>query len=604
MALSELQRKKLIEGINSIAIASVMKYIQSGDISLEDVPNISAERKQYILNELNNMPNPMEQQEWQLIEEMLGQPSPELLNRLTAYINKWNNSRPAGNHVDLANQKLHEVESQIKIEAERVEQAAWDALDTFSVTALREYLTKYPNTIHKSEIDDCIWGLTDQENVQMIQNYLTTFPYGVHTQEAQAVLNSIVEWNNVKQTDDVFCVNSYILNNPKSPFIKQAQIQLMGLKQRELSLMRDKPNSYEVSYLMQLIDKGIFSEMELINADVVTETILETLRNNDVRDGLPDIMDAIEESTPDCEEGRTDVFFFGVPATGKTCVLMGLSRTSSLHINLASGGGDYAAVLQQYTDAGLTVPPTPGDFVTTIRATIGSRINNQDAVHKINLVEMSGEEFAFGIANNPDHEYTFEHMGSGTTKLLSNDNNKVFFLIIDPTTNVIRKTRTVMVEDEGYDEETGKKITHQEIQHCIVNQRTIIQKMVNIFEDPTNAEIMKKVNAIHIIMTKSDTLGSDGQREEKALEIFNQKYSGDLLESLYNLGKEYNINSHTDFYPNLYTFSLGKFYVGGLYEYEQIDSDKLVSAIQNATIAEKKRTWWDKVKDVVNNPII
>ena len=45
MALTDLQRKKLIEGINSISINSIIKYIQIGDITLDDVPHISAERK-------------------------------------------------------------------------------------------------------------------------------------------------------------------------------------------------------------------------------------------------------------------------------------------------------------------------------------------------------------------------------------------------------------------------------------------------------------------------------------------------------------------------------------------------------------------------------
>jgi hypothetical protein len=273
---------------------------------------------------------------------------------------------------------------------------------------------------------------------------------------------------------------------------------------------------------------------------------------------------------------------------------MGLSRSDSLHINLAAGGGDYASALQQYTDMGVTVPCTPVTFVTTLEATISGRANN-GVDHKINLVEMSGEEFAFGIANNPEHIFTFEDMGSGATELLRNDNRKVFFLIIDPTANVVRINREVV---DGYDEQTGAPITH--LEYCVVNQRTLIQKMVNIFENEGNAEIMKKVDSIHIIMTKSDTLGNAVEREEKAYEIFNNKFGHHILEPLINLCKEYNINTSTKFHPKLYTFSLGTFYIGGLYEYEQTDSNRLVQAIKNATHGEKQRTWWDRLKDVLN----
>lgn len=599
MALTDLQRKKLIEGINSISINSIIKYIQIGDITLDDVPHISAERKQYIIDQLNSMPNPVEQQEWQAIEMMLIQPSTELVQKLSSYIARWDAGRPAGNHVELAKQKLPEIESQIKLEAERAEQAEWDAVDPFSTTDLWGYLSKYPNTIHKSEIDDSLWGLVNQESVQDIQNYITMLPQGIHVREAQLILNAIVEWNNVKLTNDIFCVNDYIRNNPNTPFKNQAQVQLMGLKQQEIGMMRTNPNSYEVNRLLRLINDGIFSDHELINAKVMTETVLETLRNHDINADLPDIRQAIENSRAECKDGYTDVFFFGVPSTGKTCVLMGMARSNSLHINLASGGGDYAAALQQYTDVGVTVPRTPGTFVTTLEATISSVSDQGGAVHKINLVEMSGEEFAFDIANNPDRIFTFEQMGSGATQLLKNDNRKVFFLIIDPTANVVRINREIVVQD-GFDEDTGEPITHTDLQYCVVNQRTLIQKMVDLFTDPGNAEIMKKVDSIHIIMTKSDTLGNPVEREEKALNIFQQKFSGDILKPLIDLCEEYNINSRTNFHPNLYTFSLGTFYVGGLYEYEQTDSDRLVVAIKNSTQSVKKKSWWDRLKETVN----
>lgn len=599
MALTELQRKKLIEGINSISINSIIKYIQTGDITLDDVPHISAEREQYILDQLNSMPNPVEQQEWQVIELMLRQPSTELLQKLSAYITRWDASRPADNHVDLAKQKLPEIETLIKSEAEKAEQAAWNAIDPFSMTDLMDYLSKYPNTIHKTEIDDSIWSLVNKENVQEIQNYITFLPQGIHVREAQTILNEIVEWNNIKLTNDIFCINDYIRKKPNTPFKDQAQVLLMCLKQQEIGMMRTNPNSYEVNRLLRLITDGIFSDHELINAKVMTDTVLDTLRNHDINADLPDIRQAIENSRAECKDGYTDVFFFGVPSTGKTCVLMGMSRSNSLHINLASGGGDYAAALQQYTDVGVTVPRTPGTFVTTLEATISSVADQSGTIHKINLVEMSGEEFAFDIANNPDKIFTFEQMGSGATQLLKNDNHKVFFLIIDPTANVVRINREIKVQD-GFDEETGQPITHTDLQYCVVNQRTLIQKMVDLFNNPDNAEIMKKVDSIHIIMTKSDTLGNPVEREDKAFNIFQQKFSGDILKPLIDLCEEYNINSQTNFHPKLYTFSLGTFYVGGLYEYEQTDSDRLVVAIKNSTQSIKKKSWWDRLKEIVN----
>ena len=111
---------------------------------------------------------------------------------------------------------------------------------------------------------------------------------------------------------------------------------------------------------------------------------------------------------------------------------------------------------------------------------------------------------------------------------------------------------------------------------------------------------MKKVDSIHIIVTKADTLGEPLQRDDKALEVFNKNYGMNIVPPLIEVCRDYNINRNSNYRPKLFTFSLGTFYVGGLYEYEETDSDNLVKAIMNATGGERQKTFWDKVRDVLN----
>lgn len=594
MALSDHQRKTLIERINTLPLKTVLTYFQSGEITFGEVPQINEERKKYIEEQLKLIPNPIEQKDWQDISSLITSPSQELLSKINNYIEKWGSKLPAENHVENAKQLYNQIKEKLREQSELMEREDWNNIDPFSRGDLIEYLNKYPSTIHKNEIDESFWSIVNKENITDIQEYLTLFPCGIHVRDANFILESIIEWERVKNTNDIFEINNYLKNTPSTPFYQQAKILIMGLKQTEIAYMRSNPTEYSADRLLKLIEEDIATSHELILAGVITQNVLDTLQHTNVYTDLPDIKGAINNSRAECEDGFTDVFFFGVPSTGKTCVLMGLSRSNSLHIDLASGGGDYAAALQQYTDVGVTVPRTPGTFVTTLKANVNSA-HGDGSSHKVNLVEMSGEEFAFGIANNPDHIFTFEHMGSGVTQLLSNNNRKVFFLIIDPTANVVRINREII---NGYDSETGQPITR--IEQCVVNQRTLVQKMVNLFQSPGNANIMKKVDSIHIIMTKSDTLGNPIEREERAYKIFREKYENDILEPIVELSKEYNINQQTNFRPKLYTFSLGTFYVGGLYEYEQTDSNRLVKAIRNSTHRVKNKTWWDRLKETVN----
>ena len=647
MALTDLQRKRLIDDINRLNLNVILKYFLSGDISLSDVPHISDDRRKYIeehlpspaqmdwealqaslsevsvstlqkledyirkyegtrpngnhvdeanakYNEIaDKLPTPASM-EWEDLKPSLSNMSQNTLDSLDAYIHKYEGTRPKGNHVDEAIAKRNEIKEALQREALAKEEAEWNAVDPFSMTSLIGHLNKYPMSAHHDEIDENVWNITDKENVQQLQDYKVLFPKGKHIGEANARLNAIVEWNGVRDSDDIIVVYNYIHNNPRSPYKNEAELLFMKLKQREIDFMRHEPNRYEVSRLQDLVKFGIFSKNDLISKGVMTENVWNTLNSIDVKNDLPDIYEAMQKSEAECPKGYTDVYFFGIPSTGKTCVLMGLSRTSSLQVNLASSGAPYVEALRQYTEYGLTVPHTPGDFVTTLKAAISEKKDDMVIKHNVNLVEMSGEEFAFGITNNEAREFSFEEMGTGVTELLRNDNRKVFFLIIDPTTNIVRFNR----EYDEYDEQTGEKI--HKLKHAVVNQKILMQKIVNIFQDPANSDIMKKVDSIHIIVTKADTLGEPLQRDDKALEVFNKNYRMNIVPPLIDVCRDYNINSNSNYRPKLFTFSLGTFYVGGLYEYEETDSDKLVAAIMNATGGEKQKTFWDKIKEVLN----
>lgn len=595
--MTDSQKQRLISQINSININQVLKYFLSGEVSLSDVPNIAPERKRIIEDALANMPNPVEQQEWNAIVALNStEPSQALLGKLTSYINKWEGKRPQGNHVDDAIAMHNQIEDALRAATAQQEDSDWQAVDPFNVESLMGHLQKYPHTTHKQEIEDNVWEATDKEDVVAINQFISLFPASSHVVEARRMLNAIVEWDAVKQSGDVFAVDEYLKNNPNSPFQQQALIMRMQFKQQEIQQMQNTANRYEKNRLLKLLEKGIITENDLYQKGVLTEKVLSTLKSiREVEETLPDMNKVIADSKPECKPGFTDVFLLGIPSTGKTCALMGLSTSPSLTINYAHGGGDYASALQQYTDVGVTVPPTPGDFVTTLEAEITNQ-NFNNTVHHINLVEMAGESFAFNIANNEDKIYSFEDMGEGATKLLMNDNRKVFFLVIDPTSERVRIQR----RKKAIDEYTGETVVKLEV--ATAYQKSVMQKMVSIFNHPDNVEIMKKVDAIHVIMTKSDTLGDSVEREDKAYDIFMQKYSG-ILDPLKKLCKKYNINKPFNYSPLLYTFSLGEFYVGGLYEYNPTDSDRLIKAICNSTSSYKEDTFWDKLTDVLNKPV-
>ena len=588
MPLTDLQRKKLIDDINRLNINVVLKYFLSGDILLSDVPHITDDRRKYIEDYLPASA----QKDWDALQASLSEVSESTLHKLEAYIRKYEGTRPDGNHVDEAIAKRNEIKDALRRDALATEETEWKAVDPFSMMSLIGHLNKYPMSIHHDEIDNKVWNIIDKESEQQLQDYKVLFPKGKYIEKASAMLEVLDEWMIVRDSGDISFVFQYIRKRPESPYIDKAYCLLMDLKHQEICRMRHEPNRYDVSRLLYLVQLGIFTVDELISEGVMTENVWHTLNNIDVKNDLPDIYEAMQDSKVECQDGCIDVYLWGLPSTGKTCILQGLLSSSSLLLDLTSSGGSYAEALRQYTDYGMASPRTLDDSVTTLKTTIITD-GHTPIKYNVNFVEMSGHHILDMVEDNSEHSK--EENNSDIANLLHNDNRKVFFLIIDPTINNIKLNR----EYDEYDEQTGEKI--HRLKYVVFNQKIFMQQIVNIFQDPANSDILRKVDSIHIIITKADTFGERLQRGEKALDYFNDHYGINVTQPLVDLCEKYHINCNSNFRPKLFTFSLGKFYVGGLYEYDPIDSELLINSITAFEPPYRKKTFWSRLIEKIIN---
>ena len=364
----------------------------------------------------------------------------------------------------------------------------------------------------------------------------------------------------------------YIVSHPANPDIPQVRRRLAQLKTQEIDRMKELQSNYPVEDLLFFLEKGIFTEHELIGSNVATTESLQILRRLDeMKDSLPDVNEEIRKCRMECTPGRTDVFLFGIPSTGKTCILMGLIGSPHININTVRGGGPYSCVLEQYLDSGFTIGQTPKDFVATIEADISDGTGS----HQLNLVEMAGEDFAFKIADNENGIVSFEDMGTGATRLLSGPNRKAIFIIVDPTAKTVRFNHLVNETDQFGNVRTFL-VTRN------VNQKIILKRLVDLLSQPENQRILRNVDSINVIISKADVLGYGPEREKVAYARFMEQHSS-IVGPLTRLCRQYGINKATGGIPMLYTFSLGRFYVGGIYQYDPTDANKLVEVLRNNT---------------------
>lgn len=358
---------------------------------------------------------------------------------------------------------------------------------------------------------------------------------------------------------------------------KAAEIEALynELREEELNAMKINPSRCPKQRIEDLLTEGVFSYNELAEAGLITEESWKALHIE--RDHLPDMNDfqkgGYEVQTP---QNGTDIYFFGMPTSGKTSLLMGIAAANGqgYTIDMRTNGGPYAAALRQYAQAGLTPGRTKGNFVTAISGVINEETRSGNVkMRPINLIEMSGEEFALRIAETK--EPSLANMGTGVTNLLRNDNRKAFFIVVDAS-----KPR---VKVSYLDHEVEESDSGQRVRTRYISQLDILDKFVVLMGLPENQEIMNKVDAIHFIVTKADAMGSADERDEKARELIHTQYLS-VVEQLKNFSRNTRrINKSTDYEPQIFTFSLGRFYLGDVFSYDNTDTLKIVDAIREAS---------------------
>jgi len=396
--------------------------------------------------------------------------------------------------------------------------------------------------------------------------------------------NVISEWKALKQNRNLVEVARFRAECPD--FVPKEEVDALfsRLRDEELQSMLACPAKFSRSCIETLVSCGAFSYDELLKFGLITEDSWKRMQIN--RDFLPDL--------PEFQKGMTelqhppvgtDIYFFGMPASGKTSLLMGIAAANGqgYTIDMRTNGGPYAAALRQFAQSGLMVGRTNGKFVTTIIGRI-NRDFDSDKVksYPINLVEMSGEEFALRIAETK--EASMANMGTGVTNLLRNDNRKVFFIIVDASKPMVKVSYLDNEIDE--DGEISKRVRSR-----YISQLDILDKFAVLISLPENREIMHKVDAIHFIVTKCDALGAVENLDEKARELVLNHYLSVVEQLRYFCQRTKRINRASDYEPQIYTFSLGKFYVGDVFDFDNSDTLKIVDAIREVSAGGIKQSW-------------
>lgn len=542
----------------------------------------------------------------------------------------------------------------IRYKKSREDEEAWiSAKNSCDIKLIKEYLNNY--SVHKSEAekllsnildddDDNTWKrISQSKNKEYIQDYLTHFSENGriprHKSVAEEELQMIVEEE--KKEPLIREEINRVLSNPDKDVADYLELcrkypsKKKYIKEWMIGDMKRTPGRYQRDEMYMLIYKDnvylnepLFTPQEIIDNGILGYERVEWIREKPHKD-LDDTNGLVPRETCfDTEKNNTDVFFFGVPGSGKTSVLAGLLSVGNL------GGGYSFKYLAKDMHVGYNYavdltraiinhvfPARTGSV--GIRGAIGDGMNNNIAIddvgdfheagnlyepdkfiqiidakiynmntgneNKISIVEMPGEcTLKFAAAKVGD----MTMLGEGAAKLFNNDNHKMIFFVIDPND---KKPNEV--------EMNGSTVR--------VTQAQALTAIADFLIQMVKEGKLKNLDSVHIIMSKSDLISMKddlGNGIDLKTSIENVMHRTDyqhLVNSLHQLCDRRigDVNKHCGHKPKLFTFTLGKILPGDFLNYDPEDSIKILKVIKANTISVGAPTVWDTICGIANRKL-
>jgi hypothetical protein len=386
--------------------------------------------------------------------------------------------------------------------------------------------------------DDAVFAMAN--TLTALENYITVFPKGQNVEEAKRKIQEL--------RDE-----------------ERRKLKLAEERENMLRNIRENINEYTPKEVLDKLSSDDFENLcnELdIDASLIRNYRIPELRPND-----------FPQSANEIPEGYTDVFFWGIPSSGKTCALSAILSTIKKDYSMEAPdiqsqfGATYRDSLVQIfqKETGFLPGRTNEDLTQYMPFMLYKRgeFNKQ---RRVSFFELSGEVFKYfyeksnnSIIINDDNRQYIEKSFNTLDVLLNSNNQKIHFFFID------------------YNAETKRKSDSNGL-----SQNNYLDAAATYFRDQNNI-FRKKTDAVFIIVTKSDEIKSDN-KIESAKEFLNEHF-GSFIDVLKNQCKRNSV----DF--KIKIFSIGDVYFRQVCKINRNYSKDIIDDLL-VRIKPVRNSWW------------
>lgn len=315
------------------------------------------------------------------------------------------------------------------------------------------------------------------------------------------------------------------------------------------------------------IQRKVFNYDDLLKAGVTQKTITSIKYFFEPRN----VKSYKVEELPVMESGRTDVFFIGIPSSGKSTMLGGLLTIANKRGIISpdsynNAGNVYQTQLVAGIDQGILPKGTDLGSYNYIATSLK---DEKGITHPFNIVEVPGENYNSLFYNGMESEEV-----KGFVKYIKNSNKKILIFVIDSLAHEKRHTETY---------------------YNTLNQSLVYVNILNMFKDHG---VLEQTDAIYLVANKFDAikeshfLFSDNTDEDLAKEFLDNEFLG-----LINNCKDARDKSRNKFQIKIFPFSIGNVILDKiLIEYNSSYSEIIVKHLLSDSFVVKGGKFWNFLK--------
>lgn len=343
------------------------------------------------------------------------------ITQLTNYLQVYQD----GMHRQEARDLIDEIKNR---DTYQKEDAIWDNIDKHNVQSLQTFIRDNANNRHKEEakeiLDNLLWKLVDKKDINSIKDFANKYPNNPNVVEAKKLIgklskdkfvthgqDSLIE--NIKNIEadstigDKFTMQFEIIKN----FLDREEITKKDL----LNIIANDHNILHYKVIKSLIENDCIGYGDLSNIGI-DERFIRCLITPPKKNSLQYIgnYNFIKEIH---KIPSTEVYFWGIPASGKTCVVGSILSTAyrgsdiiyTVNYDQDSQGYNYANRLSSMFSKNGEVFSLPDGTQTANIYEMGMDFISKDkcdndVITPLTFIDLSGELFRtmYRIKATPD----------------------------------------------------------------------------------------------------------------------------------------------------------------------------------------------------------